>query len=63
MEKEENVGLDNYLNCMAALVFEKIIKPTNVLVEQIKEEAKLWSLASSGHFIFYYSAGKGTLFK
>ena len=29
-------------------VFDKIIKPTNVLIEHIKNEAKQWALASAG---------------
>jgi hypothetical protein len=29
-------------------VFEKVSKPVNVLTDQIKDEAKQWSLASAG---------------
>ena len=29
-------------------VFDKILKPTNVLIEHIKNEAKQWNLASAG---------------
>ena len=33
-------------------IFEKTIKPLNLLIEQLKSEAKLWSVASSGRLTF-----------
>jgi hypothetical protein len=32
-------------------IFEKVFKPINILVENIKAEAKQWALASAGRFV------------
>jgi hypothetical protein len=32
-------------------VFEKVYRPTNILLEQIKAEAKQWAIASAGRFL------------
>jgi hypothetical protein len=32
-------------------VFEKVYRPTSILLEQIKAEAKQWAFASAGRFV------------